>query len=328
MSAGQKKEDTAAGEQGIVCIGDSLTAGFGGGGRSYPAVLSECLRKRAAEEGRIAPEVVNLGVNGEDTVTILGRTGAVPFRLTEKLTVKPDGYPVPVSFASPAGGEICPLVYGDAGLEKVWLTAPDGTEIGGRLTLEGGLFAGERYCFRAEEIRRPGGETERFGGAAGAVFRGAEGVEFPAGTRIETAAARRYRNYLPIALMGANGQFETVDELMLQYRVLLSFYRAASGRCLVLGLHLGDTRFLKEEEEKFSAFFGRNFLDVRTYMCTEALRDAGISPTETDLEDMRAGRTPGSLLFDGLHFNSLGYELLGKLVYRRLSAPEGPEGEI
>lgn len=304
---------------GIVCIGDSLTAGFGGGDRSYPRVLAQCLAEEARRTGQKPPEVVNLGVNGEDTVTILGRTGAVPFRLTEELSVKGDGYPVPISFASPAGGEICPLVYGDAGLEKVWLSAPDGTEIGGRLTLEGGYFAGERYCFRAETISQPGGAAERADSRtddSGNIAAGS--VAFPAGTRIETRAARCYRNFLPIVLMGANGQFETVDELLLQHRALLSFYRVPAGHFLVLGMHLGEARFLREEEEKFSGFFGRNFLNVREYMSTDALRDAGVSPTETDLSDMRAGRTPESLLFDGLHLNGLGYELLGKLVYRRL----------
>ena len=63
--------------KGYACIGDSLTGGFGGGDVSYPDVLEELLEEEARERGADkAPEVVNLGVNGEDTITILGRAGA------------------------------------------------------------------------------------------------------------------------------------------------------------------------------------------------------------------------------------------------------------
>ena len=61
---------------GIVCYGDSLTYGSGGEGVSYPSVLEECLRKN-----RIYIPVVNMGIGGENTVTIAGRAGAIPFRV-------------------------------------------------------------------------------------------------------------------------------------------------------------------------------------------------------------------------------------------------------
>lgn len=80
---------------GIVCWGDSLTAGTGGEGITYPQTIEELideniLSKNHCDMGTIP--VVNMGVGGEDTCTILGRNGAVPF------TVKKD-------FVIPAGTE-------------------------------------------------------------------------------------------------------------------------------------------------------------------------------------------------------------------------------
>ena len=64
---------------GIACVGDSLTEGFGGGGVSYPAVLEEKIRELQKKMADGNPfRVENLGVCGEDTFTILGRSGALP----------------------------------------------------------------------------------------------------------------------------------------------------------------------------------------------------------------------------------------------------------
>ena len=56
---------------GIVCIGDSLTAGTEGG---YPKFLSDALIYNG-----VRVPVYNIGVGGENTLTIAGRMGAIPF---------------------------------------------------------------------------------------------------------------------------------------------------------------------------------------------------------------------------------------------------------
>ena len=106
-------------QNGIACVGDSLTEGFGGGGVSYPAVLEEkireMLKKTGKAEGREAAErktaekglsglsadedsyrVENLGVCGEDTFTILGRSGALPFVLEEAVRIPAGRERIPV----------------------------------------------------------------------------------------------------------------------------------------------------------------------------------------------------------------------------------------
>ena len=85
---------------GIVCWGDSLTYGSGGNGTSYPSVLEECLRNE-----RMYIPVVNMGIGGENTVTIAGRAGAVPFRLKE-FTIPTESIPVEIFFQEDEGKSI------------------------------------------------------------------------------------------------------------------------------------------------------------------------------------------------------------------------------
>ena len=61
-------------------------------------------------------------------------------------------------------------------------------------------------------------------------------------------------------------------------------------------------------------------------MATQAIYDAleygllpgdGKFPTEDDLRSMESNNAPPSLLKDHIHFNSIGYELMGKLRYKK-----------
>ena len=47
------------------------------------------------------------------------------------------------------------------------------------------------------------------------------------------------------------------------------------------------------------------------------LPNDGTYPTVEDLEKMNNGETPTSLLVDSVHFNNIGYELLGRLRYNK-----------
>ena len=77
---------------GIVCWGDSLTSGPGRNAMSYPTALQNYIDDSIsvmcpeAKELGISIPVVNMGVGGEDTNTILGRNGAVPFITSSAFT--------------------------------------------------------------------------------------------------------------------------------------------------------------------------------------------------------------------------------------------------
>ena len=112
---------------GIACVGDSLTEGFGGGGVSYPAVLEEKIRelqKKTADGDSFRVE--NLGVCGEDTFTILGRSGALPFVLEEEVRIPAGRERIRIPLKCPLCSETCLLVYGNAGVNPVRIGGAEG----------------------------------------------------------------------------------------------------------------------------------------------------------------------------------------------------------
>lgn len=64
--------------------------------------------------------------------------------------------------------------------------------------------------------------------------------------------------------------------------------------------------------------FGNNYLDIKTYFMTQALKDAEIEPTPEDLDDIANGKLPASLRRDDVHGNDIYDALLAKLVYDRI----------
>ena len=284
---------------GIACVGDSLTEGFGGGGVSYPAVLEEKIRELQKKTADGHPfRVENLGVCGEDTFTILGRSGALPFVLEEEVRIPAGRERIRIPLKCPLCSETCLLVYGNAGVNPVRIGSAEG-----RLTLRGAFF-NEQYYFE----RTDGGEA----------------LTVPAGTRLETRAMRECRELLPVVLMGANGFFENAEDLILQHRTLLSFYAAPEKEALVLGMPIRSRREMRDLEEAMTAAFGDRFVNLREYLSTCGLADAGLTPTERDRRDMEAGRVPESLRSDEVHLNRYGYRVMGELVFRKLF----PEAEM
>lgn len=92
---------------GIICWGDSLTAGAGGNGITYPKMISSELSSSINENldfSSLLPKeykylsasprvnkfnipVINMGVGGEQTDTILGRKGVMPMTIGKDFTI-------------------------------------------------------------------------------------------------------------------------------------------------------------------------------------------------------------------------------------------------
>ncbi len=71
--------------------------------------------------------------------------------------------------------------------------------------------------------------------------------------------------------------------------------------------------------EALTKEFGDHVIDSHTYFMTQALKDAGIEPTEQDLEDISNGYVPESLRSDDEHGNSTFNALLTDLIVAKLS---------
>ena len=87
--SGQETEETKeTSEKVLIDIGDSLTAGAGGDGNSMSKVATDLLGKEWI--------VKNMGVGGENTLTIGARYGGIPMYIKESITIPKDGSKVEI----------------------------------------------------------------------------------------------------------------------------------------------------------------------------------------------------------------------------------------
>lgn len=303
---------------GIVCWGDSLTAGAGGHilpsgetlkkGIKYPDIL-----RNEIEIGLFGidvkidvPEVINMGVGGENTDTILGRNGAVPFILSSELRIPAfvksndsDASPVEVHLSSQNGDPVAPLRQGNKGMESVSINGIEGI-----ITIEQESYAAADYKYYFTRITH------------------GDAVTIPQGTVIQTQGSVLYTGYIPIIFIGENGGYKDGAELIAQQQAIIKHQEEGVGRerYIIVGSHSGTAEERAEIESLMEKTYGRKYINLREYMVTEGLSDAGLTPTSVDNELMEAGACPASLRVsaEDVHFNSAGYELIGKLIYKRM----------
>lgn len=273
---------------GIVCWGDSLTFGTGGDGISYPSVLEERLNK-----DRFYINVINMGIGGENTVTIAGRAGGIPFRLKE-FTIPAEPIPVEIIYQEDEGKSIRPCEYGDSGINPCIINGVNGRLSGERA--EDGIM---RYFFTRSEQ--------------------GEAVYVPEGTEVETWAASQFSDYIYVVFMGENHGWDNIQDLIEQQQAILSMQKKYADYYIVVGLPTGTKEERQELEEALYETYGDKFLNIREYLSTQGIYDAGLKPSEEDLSRMEEGLIPTSLLADHIHFNADGYRLIGNFMYERMN---------
>ena len=299
---------------GIVCWGDSLTAGAGGNGVTYPKALEAYIRKEIcnqyslisqlsgeatylidASDYEIKIPVVNMGVGGENTLTISGRNGAIPYVVSQEFTIPKSKIPVEISFTSQNGEKVAPLRQGDQGVNPVVI---DGVE--GVLSIRQESSDSEEYTYYF--TRTTVGDSK----------------SIQPGKEIITAASQENLDYITVIFMGQNGGYTGFEDLIRQQRAIIEHQTANKDRYIIVGLHTGTAESRNALETALENEYGAHYINLREYMSTQAMTDAGLIPTDADIEKMQMGATPDSLLTDVVHFNSVGYELVGKLIYKRM----------
>ena len=307
---------------GIVCWGDSLTLGSSGN-ISYPSVLKTYLEtyftdiydfrstiENADEFARlkwddytVSVPVINMGAGPEDSYTVLGRCGAVPYVLGSDIVIPAERESVEITLTSAGGQNVAPLTGGSAGVNKVHIAGVEG-----ELAI---LSAGNRsktgyYFTRSED---------------------GEEVEAPAGTEIITAGTDLYRDYIHVVCIGTYGSFLNPEELVSQIQTLLARQTANQGRYIVLGICSIEGRkfYAKNMDELDAAMmqaFGNRFINVRKYLIEDGLTDAGIARTKQDNAAIRQSMVPASFnsVRGGAELNGKAYALIGKLVYDRMES--------
>ena len=279
----------------IVCTwGDSLTAGAGGSGTTYPNVLQSLLGDEF--------QVINCGVGGENAITIAARQGGIPMLLAHSVELPADNSEVIIGdkwnslISSWNGRVVAPLLQGEAA-ETVNNCFIDGIECVIRWT--GTAWNDPKGLYT---IRRVSADSLP-------VMLNEKSVVF-------TSSMKKYKSqFANVFFIGQNLGYADNADLVSQYKAMIDFSNCRN--YIILGLTSGTGKERAELESLMTKEFGDYYINLREYLATQGLQDAGITPTQMDIDAMQNGEVPPSLLHDHVHFNAKGYELIGKWVYQQ-----------
>jgi len=306
----------------IVCDGDSLTYGEGGDGTTYVGVLSSLIQQRTA----MRYNILNYGSPGDNTLMILARMGVISLVVKEPFTI-----PATVQETSPFkiwyGYDTVRLANTPQG-QYIWPNYFVG--LSNPVTINGieGILAGKPKTTGETPDYYPYSFKRTVAGFASDV---------KVNTQIATKCGK-YLNSFHILFMGMNGGFkagvnnsaitaEDVDEYMKQCKLADSYCK---GNIIYMTPQLAKSsnNYINDDiEDRMLSRFGNRYINLRRYYSTIAIQDAknkgllspDYVPTDEDNSAMNNGNCPPVLLApDKLHFNSIGYVLLGNLVFQRL----------
>ena len=270
----------------LIDIGDSLTKGSGGQSTSMSSVTSTLLGEQWV--------VKNMGVGGENTLTIGARYGAIPMYIKESIIIPKDGSTVEIPlglFSTYNNSKIKPLIQGDAGINPCFVDSLKCT----LSRVENSYFIKRNDIGTSDHLTKPN-------------------------TTIETSLSKQTKGIATI-FIGQNGGYESPQEFLEQIDLFVA-HKGDSNFIIITSHGNGSNELVAPVKEKY----GDRVIDFKKYMTTKAISDAieygllpddGSFPTNQDIELMRNNKAPASLLIDIVHLNPIGYTLLGKLRYKK-----------
>lgn len=293
-----------------VTKGDSITAGALGNGTTWPNVLQTLLSGRPNYLGR----TLNYGIGGETSRTILARTGGSPFIATVSGGSIPASGGVTVTLtyedgtgvtAGSNGATINPLIQDVIGINPVTIVGDNGVPVEGTLSRNTGTGV---FTF-----------TRNNAGTA---------VPSKVPHAVITWAARNTMTQVQIIAVGQNDGGTDGQDYNARYdriQKLIDRMPTAGSRFLVQGVMSGGASFRAAEEAEGLRRWGRNFVNMRAWMSSQAVLDLlGVTATANDLDAMSTGNIPPSLLADanwpttpGVHPNATGYTGMAYLYFNR-----------
>lgn len=264
----------------IICWGDSLTYGQGGNGVTYPKVLQE----------KAELEVVNYGIQGETARQIAIRMGVLEMT-TGAFEIPKDSTAVEVTLWQ-GGEDPIMMRLGDCGINPCVINGVEGT-----------------LSYKAEDNKYYFSRAN-----SGAV------VSVEENTRVETYASLNKKSSDIIVLFAGTNlppDKNTVGELIEMEKRMLAYLE--TDRYVVVGLT--SKKLIPDVDEINVALadaFGEHFIDIRSYLLENGLKDAGIEPTKKDKKNLKKGIIPSSLRVDEVHGNEAFYRIIGEQVYNKI----------
>lgn len=274
---------------GIACWGDGLTYGTFGEGTSYPSVLEELM-----EEEDYPYDVSNMGVYGEDSRTVLGRAGAIPFVISEDFTIDGSSELIEISIESEDGSEVNPCIQDYNPGFNPCIVAGVNCIIYGETKSDDITKASAYYLSRQDNSTSV--------------------VEVPAGTEVVTSGSTEYNNYINILQTGDGGGYSTDTELVEQSLRFAEKF-GDSGKYIIIGRMSGTADENADYDSMMEDEFDDHYLNARELLSSVEVE--GVEYSKEDKEQMEEGLIPDCLTNNG-YLNSNGYEALAKLVFERL----------
>ncbi|MBQ4561377.1 MAG: S-layer homology domain-containing protein [Clostridia bacterium] len=140
-------------------------------------------------------------------------------------------------------------------------------------------------------------------------------------TRVVSSAMCDQRSEdIHIIYSGANNAYKTGDasELIKTQSSMLEY--ADTDKYIIIGFAGHRSKeALVTFNKSLEDHYGEHFLDFSSYLLSDGFKDAGIEPTEEDLQNIADGRLPESFRSDSVHGNSLFDQLLAEQLYKKLT---------
>lgn len=283
----------------ITCWGDSLTAG--GGWTTTLAALS-------------GATVHNGGTGGENARTIAARQGA-DVMTVNNITIPAECEPVTIAvratdtgISTEGGYKVTPLLQGGSHVNPV--------DIGG---IQGTLrWTGANYADQAGMwtfTRLEAGEK----------------VAITRPTAIRTAfdRERNGKSEIMVIFIGQNGGYTDIQDLIRMHRLMIDHFKGKE--YVILGLSSGTAAQRADYEAAMTEAFGRRFVSLRAYLAHPiydtdgetviscyGLDDAGLDPTDADIERIKLGQVPQTLLSDSVHYTAATKTVIGTMLYKKM----------
>lgn len=342
ISAEEIKATVQENLPGIVCWGDSLTWGASEDGqhpysmRLYEKVNGEIIdgyNKNVGEQDKLDKvHVVNMGIGGETSVTILGRNGGIPFVINEDFKIPSGTTQTKIKFVSQIDGmEVAPLLQGSSGLDYVKIAG-----IKGRLTKSGNDYiftretagtevnvskgepiitsAFEGY-YTKDEIVKPGYYTDGF---------------------TWDSTKNNLKDYIYVIFIGQNGGWSNDPATLIrQQKAIINNQVKNKDKFIIVGLHSGNRQYRRELETAMQKEYGDKYFNLREYltMSNGVYRDYDLIKEDGTFNNygkiivdyninnyLSSGTTPQCFLKDTVHFYTTAYDILGEQIYNRMTS--------
>lgn len=271
----------------IDCLGDSHTGGVSTF-TPYPSVLKSLINDDFT--------VNNFGGGGNGASDITAMQGALYAVCGPCTIVDSQSYTDNVPLAMYNGDPLKQFGLRWRGINKADLTGDLNCKLGERPVY---VSYDASHGFRARPVQTGSGDII---------------ISLP--TKITTTYMQTdFKSHILVLCMGANDAASVaVQDLAAWNQLIAKQYN----RFIVVS---EPTKISAESRAEYNklmySYFGTHYIDIHAYMVKYGLTDAGITPTDADEAAILADNTPPSLMYDNVHYNQYGTNVMAQQIYKK-----------